>query len=200
MTEYLSPRRKGTNQNPWARGQKDRNRNIWSPNHPKRLNNAHLQGESNVASPPESKTHPWQRTVDIRRETKETSRGTTPVDTSPNPWVTEPAPVDVNWGDIESSMAPALQEEWEYQDPDAPLQLTSLNLAAYCNPVDPLDEFYPKAKSSQEYHQSKKKKRIEDWVMHGTEEKKPPNLKFKGARQLWRPFSNRAHLLPGAYS
>jgi len=200
MAEYLSSGRKRTNHCPWTRDQTDRSRNIWSSNHPKRLNNAHLQGESNVASPPEFKTHPWQRTVDIRRETKETPRGTTPVDTSPNPWATEPAPVDVNWGDIESTMVPALQEEWEYQDPNAPLQLTSLNLAACCNPVDPQDEFYAKARSSQEYHQSKKKKRIEDWVMHGTEEMKTPNLKFKGVRQLWKPFSNRAHLLPGAYS
>ena len=125
--------------------------------------------------------------------------GTTPVDTSPNPWAADPAPVDVDWGDMESSLIPAPQEEeWVYQDPNAPLELTSLNLAAYCSPVD---DWNTKMKNSKQYHQLKKQEKVTKWVMEGTEEEDPPNLKLNDVRPLWKPFSNRSpHALPGAYS
>jgi len=124
--------------------------------------------------------------------------GTTPVDPGPNPWATDPAPVDVNWGDMERSLIPVPQEEWVYQDPNAPLELTSLNLAAYCSPMD--DDWNTKIKNSKQYHQLKKQEKVTKWVMEGTEEDRP-NLEGKGVRPLWKPFSNRSpHALPGAYS
>lgn len=99
--------------------------------------------------------------------------------------------------DLIGSVIPAPQEEWVVEDEDALSKLTSLNLAARCYPVY---DWNTKAKGPQEYHQMIKKQNIEKWVMEGTEEEEPLNMNFKGIRQLWKPFSNVSHTLPGAYS
>lgn len=124
----------------------------------------------------------------------------TPADTSANPWATDPAPVDANWSDTAGCLIPTPPEgeEWVYQDPNAPLELNSLNLAAYCSPVDNWDK---EIKNARQYHQLKRQEGVTKWVMGGTEEEVPPNLKVKGVRPLWKPFNSRSpHSLPGAYS
>ncbi|KAF8470106.1 hypothetical protein BDZ91DRAFT_781431 [Kalaharituber pfeilii] len=122
-------------------------------------------------------------TAALNMAAKSSGWDATPLD-GPDPWAL-PA----------ETVIPAPQDEWVVEDPNAPLRLTSLNLATYCNSVD---DFFVKAKSSQEYHANEKRKKITAWVMSGTEEEKVPNLKGKGVRKSWEPFRVRTY--PGAYS
>ncbi|KAF8444424.1 hypothetical protein BGX38DRAFT_1197750 [Terfezia claveryi] len=194
MTDFIGSRKNPTNDNRWRRN--NRGRNQRPSNDPKQVNKTSSWDKPNAASqPPVSEkspmkqdSNPWEQPSGVLA---------TPAGT--NPWATDPAPVDANWGDMASCLIPAPQEEeWVYQDPNAPLELNSLNLAAYCSPVDDWNTIITNAK---QYHQLKRQERVTKWVMGGTEEEDPPNLKVKGVRQIWKPFSNRSpHALPGAYS
>ncbi|KAF8424300.1 hypothetical protein EV426DRAFT_599317 [Tirmania nivea] len=205
MTDLIGSRKNPTNDKRWpSGGRSNRGRNQWPSNASKQVNNTNSWDKSIAASLPQLRSEKSPTKQDSNAWEQPSGAldwGATPADTSTNqnPWATDPAPVDVDWGDMASCLTPAPQEEeWVYQDPNAPLELNSLNLAAYCSPVDDWNRIITNAR---QYHQLKRQERVTKWVMGGTEEPSPPNVRLNGVRPLWKPFSNRSpHALPGAYS
>ena len=202
MTDFIGSRKNPTNDNRWTRGgRSNRGRNQWPSNASKQVKKSNSWDKPIAASlPSESEKGPMKQDANAwEQPSGALGWDATPADTSTNPWAADPAPADVNWGDMENCLIPAPQEEeWVYQDPNAPLELNSLNLAAYCSPVDDWNTIM---KNARQYHQLKRQERVTKWVMGGTEEGDLPNLKVKDMRPLWKPFSHRSpHALPGAYS